>query len=280
MFLRGELPASRALSEAELDRVIGTLYATVEQTFQALLRIGFASRFALSRAPAVRRPAASGLPTSPRRTDPDTAPGGAEHRPNGEHRASAPDVTTVDRMGSSSSIVGGGNMGAALLGGLLAGDGADPATLAVVEALAERRRQLERAVPRRHASPTPCRRAPRPCIAVKPPDVAGAVAAAVAAGAAPIAVDRRRRVDRRARGRRPGRRSPSSGRCRTRRRSSARARRRSPAGPSAGDDDLAWAERDPRRRRHRRARRRAPPRRRHRPHRLRPGLPVPRRRGA
>jgi hypothetical protein len=44
VFLRGELP-SAALSEAELDRVIGTLYATVEQTFQSLLRIGFRSRF-------------------------------------------------------------------------------------------------------------------------------------------------------------------------------------------------------------------------------------------
>ena len=45
MFLRGELGVA-ALNEAELDRVIGTLYATVEQTFQGLLRIGFASRFA------------------------------------------------------------------------------------------------------------------------------------------------------------------------------------------------------------------------------------------
>jgi Putative bacterial sensory transduction regulator len=44
VFLRGELPAG-AVSETELDRVIGTLYATVEQHFRALLRIGFASRF-------------------------------------------------------------------------------------------------------------------------------------------------------------------------------------------------------------------------------------------
>ena len=34
------------LSEAELDRVIGSLYATVEQCFQQLLRVGFASHFA------------------------------------------------------------------------------------------------------------------------------------------------------------------------------------------------------------------------------------------
>ena len=43
VFLRGELP-NHALTAAELDRAIGTLYATVEQTFRGLLRIGFASR--------------------------------------------------------------------------------------------------------------------------------------------------------------------------------------------------------------------------------------------
>jgi hypothetical protein len=45
IFLRGELPLS-ALNEPELDRVVGTLYQTVELVFQGLLRIGFASRFA------------------------------------------------------------------------------------------------------------------------------------------------------------------------------------------------------------------------------------------
>jgi hypothetical protein len=45
VFLRGELPLA-VLSEAEVDRVLGTLYATVEQVFRSLLRIGFASRFA------------------------------------------------------------------------------------------------------------------------------------------------------------------------------------------------------------------------------------------
>lgn len=44
VFLRGEL-ALVALDEAELDRVIGTLYATVELVFRSLLRLGFASRF-------------------------------------------------------------------------------------------------------------------------------------------------------------------------------------------------------------------------------------------
>ncbi|MGH9132951.1 MAG: YbjN domain-containing protein [Ilumatobacteraceae bacterium] len=45
VFLRGELP-DMALSEAELDRILGTLYATVEQCFPSLIRLGFASRFA------------------------------------------------------------------------------------------------------------------------------------------------------------------------------------------------------------------------------------------
>lgn len=45
VYLRGELP-DHALVEDELDRVVGTLYATVEQVFRSLLRIGFASRFA------------------------------------------------------------------------------------------------------------------------------------------------------------------------------------------------------------------------------------------
>jgi hypothetical protein len=45
VFLRGELPLA-ALAEDELDRAIGTLYATVEQCFRPLMRIGFASRFA------------------------------------------------------------------------------------------------------------------------------------------------------------------------------------------------------------------------------------------
>jgi hypothetical protein len=45
VFLRGELPVA-TVSLAELDRALGTLYAQVEQCFQGLLRIAFASRFA------------------------------------------------------------------------------------------------------------------------------------------------------------------------------------------------------------------------------------------
>jgi pyrroline-5-carboxylate reductase len=79
-------------------------------------------------------------------------------------------------------IVGGGNMGAALLGGLLAADGADPAGFAVVEALPARRAQLAEEFPgvAIEATTPPCSAA---LIAVKPGDVVGAVEGAVAAGA-------------------------------------------------------------------------------------------------
>ena len=44
LFLRGELLLS-SLNEAELDRVIGSLYQYVEAAFPALLRLAFASKF-------------------------------------------------------------------------------------------------------------------------------------------------------------------------------------------------------------------------------------------
>ena len=78
-------------------------------------------------------------------------------------------------------IVGGGNMGAALLGGLLAA-GRDPATLAVTEAVAARRDELRQTyagvivtadVPSAAAA----------VIAVKPPDVPAVTTVTVAAGA-------------------------------------------------------------------------------------------------
>lgn len=79
-------------------------------------------------------------------------------------------------------IVGGGNMGAALLGGLLAADGADPSAFAVSEALPARRDELAVQFPgvAVGADVPACAAA---VIAVKPGDVAGAVSAAVAAGA-------------------------------------------------------------------------------------------------
>jgi hypothetical protein len=45
VYLRGEL-AVAAVDEAELDRALGTLYATVEQCFRPALAIGFAARVA------------------------------------------------------------------------------------------------------------------------------------------------------------------------------------------------------------------------------------------
>ena len=44
VFLVGQLD-NAAVDEAELDRVLGSLYAWVEQFFRPALRIGFASRF-------------------------------------------------------------------------------------------------------------------------------------------------------------------------------------------------------------------------------------------
>jgi hypothetical protein len=44
VFLRGELPLA-VVDEREVDRILGTLYATVEHVFRPLLRVGFASRF-------------------------------------------------------------------------------------------------------------------------------------------------------------------------------------------------------------------------------------------
>ncbi len=80
------------------------------------------------------------------------------------------------------AVVGGGNMGAALLEGMIASGSFDPSSLAVVEVRAERRAELANAFPdvRVVGDVPPCRAA---VIAVKPDAVAGAVEAAVDAGA-------------------------------------------------------------------------------------------------
>lgn len=44
VYLRGEIPDT-SVSADELDRVIGTIYTTVEANFRALVRLAFASRF-------------------------------------------------------------------------------------------------------------------------------------------------------------------------------------------------------------------------------------------
>lgn len=44
VYLRGEIPDSAVTAE-EVDRILGTVYTTVEANFRALLRLAFASRF-------------------------------------------------------------------------------------------------------------------------------------------------------------------------------------------------------------------------------------------
>jgi pyrroline-5-carboxylate reductase len=85
-------------------------------------------------------------------------------------------------MTSDLAIIGGGNMGAALLGGLLASGAISPDRVAVVEVLDRRRQELVSMHPDvAIVESTPsCAAA---VVAVKPYDVPAAVAAAVAAGA-------------------------------------------------------------------------------------------------
>jgi pyrroline-5-carboxylate reductase len=79
-------------------------------------------------------------------------------------------------------IVGGGNMGAALAEGLLAGGIVAADQLAVAEALGDRRTQLVDLLPGVHVADTVPPNAAA-VLAVKPPDVPDAAAAAVAGGA-------------------------------------------------------------------------------------------------
>jgi pyrroline-5-carboxylate reductase len=87
----------------------------------------------------------------------------------------------TDEHPAQLAVIGGGNMGAAIVGGLLA-NGWLPARLAIAETLPARRAQLAEMFPDvlvgEHI--TPCAAA---LIAVKPNDVPAAAAAAVAAGA-------------------------------------------------------------------------------------------------
>jgi pyrroline-5-carboxylate reductase len=80
------------------------------------------------------------------------------------------------------AIVGGGNMGAALLGGLIESGAVEPSQVAVVEVLEARRDELVRRFPGVAVVATipPCRSA---VLAVKPVDIAEAASAAAAAGA-------------------------------------------------------------------------------------------------
>jgi pyrroline-5-carboxylate reductase len=85
-------------------------------------------------------------------------------------------------MGFDLVIVGGGNMGSALLGGLLASGRYEAGSVAVVEIVPERRGVLEKQFPGVTVVDTmpECRAV---VLAVKPPDARDAAAAAAAAGA-------------------------------------------------------------------------------------------------
>lgn len=91
-------------------------------------------------------------------------------------------VSEVDPVVVELVVVGGGNMGAALVGGLLDSGSFAPDDLAIVEVVDERRAHLRGRFPGVAVEQTvpPCRGA---VLAVKPPDVPPAAAAAVAAGA-------------------------------------------------------------------------------------------------
>ena len=83
------------------------------------------------------------------------------------------------------AVIGGGNMGAALVGGLLASGAVEPSDVAVVEVVAARRSQLTALFPGVVVSDSvpACGAA---IIAVKPPDAPAAARAAAAAGACRI----------------------------------------------------------------------------------------------
>ncbi len=88
----------------------------------------------------------------------------------------------MSSSGTRLVMVGGGNMGAALLGGMLAAGWCEPAEVAVVEVLAGRRDQLVAQFAGVTITDTVVP-ADAALIAVKPNDVAGATTAAVAGGA-------------------------------------------------------------------------------------------------
>jgi pyrroline-5-carboxylate reductase len=89
--------------------------------------------------------------------------------------------TSVPAMSFELVVVGGGNMGAALLSGIVSSDRFDVGTLAVVEPVAARRHALVEMFPGVHVT-SEMPGAAAAVIAVKPPDVVAASSAAVEAG--------------------------------------------------------------------------------------------------
>jgi pyrroline-5-carboxylate reductase len=161
IFLRGELFLS-SLTEGELDRIIGTLYSTVEQCFKPLLRIGFSSKFIS--APHTSFPA------------PELTAVGEDVKLTRAHLCNLSEMNP-----SSISFIGGGNMGAALVGGLI-NSGWDSSLITVVELSDARRAELHQMFPDVSVSDAlvSCESV---VIAVKPPAAADACKTAAAAGA-------------------------------------------------------------------------------------------------
>lgn len=97
-------------------------------------------------------------------------------------RLGSEQASSVGRMGYELVVIGGGNMGAALLAGMLESGVVEPAAIAVVEPVAARRQQLGEMFSGVDvvADVPPCRSA---VAAVKPPDVPAVVTVAAAAGA-------------------------------------------------------------------------------------------------
>ena len=96
--------------------------------------------------------------------------------------ADRPRTGTLTAVTYSLAIIGGGNMGEALLGGLLEARWAEPGALVVVEVLPTRRAQLVERYPGVAVVPS-IPEAEGALIAVKPGDAAAAVKAAVESGA-------------------------------------------------------------------------------------------------
>src|SRR4029079_16930226 len=93
-----------------------------------------------------------------------------------------PASTSVALVAYDLAVIGGGNMGAALLGGLLHGGVIAPDQVVIVESYPERRDALQSMFPGVAISDrvSPCTSA---VLCVKPPDIAGVATEAAAAGA-------------------------------------------------------------------------------------------------
>ncbi len=99
--------------------------------------------------------------------------------------ASTPSLDGASAPSSTFAVIGGGNMGAALAGGLISSGWIAAADLAIVEVIAPLRERLAEQFPGSTITDVvpPCSAA---VIAVKPPDAASATTAAVRAGATRI----------------------------------------------------------------------------------------------